>query len=134
MGKEKILRLISVVNVLFLVPAALLMVFVFLYSGIANGNLFNVVAVQFYGYILALSSGLLALKKKTFLWLSLLGWIVLAFGYFVEQTSIRNSNSEGCLSMRQDNQCVEGNDGTMNCADGSRIPGVFPGICSGIPK
>ncbi len=135
MNKEKIISVVQILNIGLAVCLAPFMFFAFLFSEIVNGDFLNPIAIQCYGYTLALVFGIAMLKKRFFIWLSLLGWIIFAMGHFSEQTSIGESTYQACIEMRQDTaNCVESSDGTMNCAQGARMPGVYPMVCAGISK
>jgi hypothetical protein len=129
---EKIIRRFPWVNLLAIGLYSWLAAFVFLFSlkDLAEGNFFSAGLIATYGYLIALIFGILTLKKKYFIWLSLVGWLCIWWGNHLDGIHAHDENIRYCLELREDTHCIEKENGTLSCDTGPHA-GVYPLICKG---
>lgn len=112
----------------------MLFVFLFALSDIIDRSYYmSPLVIEAFGYLIAVVFGLWSLKKRYLLIISLLGWMLLWWGNFLDVRDAQKGEQFACTSMRQDSLCVEHDDGTMECRGGT-LSGVYPQVCKGIPK
>lgn len=132
MNKEKIFSIARTINIIPLVLFGLIFLLGSGYTllGIFESAIFRVMMM---GYIMALVFGILAYKKNYFLFLSLLGWAIFAFGNHLDVKNTAKGNNEACLELRRDPNCKEIENGSIDCESG-KYAGIYPSICEGIDR
>lgn len=115
MSKEKIINTIKIINILPLAGMGLILLLGSGYTllGIFESASFRVIVI---GYIIALIFGLLSFKKNYFLFLSLLGWVVLGLGNMTDVKQVKEENQKLCLELRANPTCIEDECG-FDCSD-----------------
>ncbi len=136
LNKEMVIKIVHSINILLMVCFSPIMLFVFLFAlsdVVDRSNFTSPLVIEAFGYLLVVVFGLLALKKRHLLFISLLGWVLLWWGNYMDIDNAQKGEQFACVTMRQDPLCVERDDGTMECSGGT-LAGVYPQVCNGISK
>lgn len=130
--KEKILNIIKIINIVILCIVSPLMAFIVLFAvnPLMKGEFSDPIYMQALGYLIALVFGALSFWKRSFLALSLIGWVFFALGSQLEHSEKVREKTATCTEMRQDLNCTEDKmDGSMSCTSG-KWAGIWPLVCN----
>lgn len=136
MDKRKIIQIAQIINIIVAVCFAPIMLFVSMFAlsdVVDRGDLMSPIVVMTIGYLMVIGFGLFSFKKNKLLFLSIVGWSLVWWGNHLDKTEAQEGDNVACVLLRQDPQCFEETEGTIQCKSGE-FSGVYPGICSGIPK
>jgi len=132
MTKVKIINIVKAVNTIAIIILSIIFLIGsgFTLLAILTSKSFQ---VAMFGFLIALIFGILAYKKSYFLWFSMLGWLIFGLGNNLDIKEAVNKNNQACIELRQDQNCTEVKDGTIDCISGENL-GIYPQICKGLIK
>lgn len=135
MNKVKLLKIVSIVNVVLIVCFAPIMLFIgmFALKDIMNAHFSGQMVIIGIGYLVAAMAGIFALKKPQLLIVSLFGWGILWWGQSIYEDRIgqKREQEQLCQLLRQNSECTEDRYGIVSCA--GSLAGTTAD-CKGIPK
>jgi hypothetical protein len=132
MGTEKIYIWVNKANIIVLILMGPVMIIGFMYALdiLFSSGPFDPLVISCLGYLFALTFGVLAQKRKIFLALSLIGWVVFGIGSEIDYLrALERNNNDTCIELRQDKNCIEKEGGSIECITGEHF-GIYPQICA----